>query len=124
QGDIGASGNPVLITLDLNGDARTRVPLVSKGNLYLTGYNAVNPGGHPTTDPRSNHGYGVYLVSGGSNGLSLTSGVNTSGFLVGSRPGSIYLVSTGGGSLSQSGGVLGTASLTMLSTKGDIGSFL
>ena len=74
---IGTSITPVAVTLDLGGDSRTIVPVLSSGNMYLSGFS----GNNSTGGAQSYHqnGYPIILVSSGSTGITLSGNVTSTG---------------------------------------------
>jgi hypothetical protein len=117
--DIGSSGTPVTITLDLGGDSRTIVPIMSLGDIYLSGFSGDNTVGGSLQYQKN--GYGVYLTSGGNTGIVLSGNI-TSAPQSGGTTGAVSLVNLGPGGITQSAGSIAASTLTMLSG-GSIGSF-
>jgi fibronectin-binding autotransporter adhesin len=108
---VGLLGTPVNLTLDLGGDSRTVVPIVSAENMYLNGFNADNAtAGGPLA--YQTNGYRGVLVSGGLYGITLNGNV-TAAPNGGGTAGSIRLQAFGAGSLTRTGGSIAGSSLTL-----------
>ena len=117
--DIGSAVTPVAITLDLNGDSRTIVPVISSGNVYLSGFSANNAVGGSLAYQKN--GYEVLLLSNGGTGIVLSGDVTAAHF-TGGNDGNVSLAAFGSGGISQSAGTISGNSLLIYSTANSIGS--
>ncbi len=117
---IGTSATPVALTLDLGADSRTLVPVASTGDIYLSGFTADNSG-----SGAENNGYNVSLISGGTNGITLSGNISSNPAPAsGGTAGTISLTSLGTGSIvmqSADSIMLGTTPVSLTSTGGTIG---
>ena len=116
--DIGSSSVAVAITLDFGGDGRTLVPLITTGNMYLSGFTADNTVGGANT--AQNNGYGVDLLSAGTTGIALSGSVTSNPFS-GGTAGNVVMTALGSGSISQSAGSISGASLSFVTNLGNVG---
>ena len=119
-GKIGSSGSPVTLTLDLGGNSRTLVPVISQDDVFLSGFTANNSGAMVS----QKNGYPVLVASNGATGISLSGNISTLHTSTGSD-GLIYLYSLGnGGNTAQSGGSITGGTLNIFSPRAstDLGS--
>lgn len=115
---IGTSATPVSVTLDLGGDSRTIVPIVSAGNIFLSEFKGDNNGAMPS----QGDGYPVVLISNGTTGISLSGDVTSKHVIGVGVQGSESLYALGGGSILQSSGTIWGRNLAVYATGGSIGS--
>jgi hypothetical protein len=120
---IGSKASPALLTLDLGGDSRTLVPLVSSGSMFIGGLTANNIVGG--SQPFQNNGYTVALISGGASGatgIDIEGNLTSSPAVASATSGSLNLTALNGASITQGAGLLVGQQLVLTTISGASGS--